>query len=212
MRLSSPLRFITIEGGEGAGKSTQVRRLAERLRAHGQEVVLTREPGGTPAAETIRQLLVEGEIGRWQPRSEALLHFAARAEHLTTLIRPALEAGKWVISDRFADSTLAYQGYGMGVDLDWLAALRRLVVGTWEPGLTIILDLPVATGLARAAREQRYERMGAALHERLHAGFRAIAEAEPERCRLIEATGSAEAIAAAIAEQVGARYGIALRS
>lgn len=207
---AAALRFITFEGGEGAGKSTQIRLLADRLRAHGEKVVVTREPGGTPGAEQIRTLLVEGGTGRWQAESEALLHFAARAEHLAAVIRPALAQGQWVLCDRFADSTIAYQGYGQGLDLAWLWTLRQHIVGATEPGLTLMLDLPVEAGLARAETEQRYERMGLDFHRRLAEGFRAIAAAAPERCRRIDATRAIEPIAADIRAAFGARYGMAL--
>ena len=203
-------RFITFEGGEGGGKSTQLRGLAEALRAAGQDVVTTREPGGAPGAEEIRRLLVEGEPGRWAPEAEALLHFAARAEHLDKVIRPALASGRWVISDRFADSTLAYQGYGQGVDRDWLQQLRHRVVGATEPGLTLVLDLPVETGLSRALAQQRYERMGSAFHARLRDGFLAIAREEPERCTVINAARPIEAVAADVKAAVSARYGVKL--
>jgi dTMP kinase len=205
-----PLKFVTFEGGEGGGKSTQLRILGEALRAVGETVVTTREPGGAPGAEEIRHLLVEGEPGRWPAEAEALLHFAARAEHLAKVIRPALEAGQWVLSDRFADSTLAYQGYGQGLDLVWLKQLRARVVGATEPGLTLILDLPVETGLGRAAAQQRYERMGRAFHEKLQAGFLAIAKAAPERCRVIDATRSIDAVAADVRAALVKRFGVAL--
>jgi dTMP kinase len=205
-----PPRFITFEGGEGGGKSTQLRRLAEALCQAGETVVTTREPGGAPGAEEIRRLLVEGEPGRWPAEAEALLHFAARAEHLAAVIRPALDAGQWVLCDRFADSTLAYQGYGQGLDLDWLRVLRRRVVGETEPGLTLVLDLPVEKGLARAATQQRYERMGLAFHEKLHAGFLAIAKAEPERCTVVDATQSIEAVAQDVRAAVTQRFGVKL--
>src|SRR3954468_1279312 len=169
-----PLKFVTFEGGEGGGKSTQLRILADRLRSVGETVVTTREPGGAPGAEEIRRLLVEGEPGRWAPEAEALLHFAARAEHLDKVIRRALAAQQWVLCDRFADSTIAYQGYGQGVDRDWLQQLRYRVVGKTEPGLTLVLDLPVETGLGRALAQQRYERMGSAFHARLRDGFLTI--------------------------------------
>jgi dTMP kinase len=207
---SQPLRFITFEGGEGGGKSTQLRRLADALRAAGQDVVATREPGGSPGAEDIRRLLVEGEPGRWAPEAEALLHFAARAEHLDKVIRPALAAGKWVLSDRFADSTIAYQGYGQGVDRDWLQQLRHRVVGPTEPGLTLVLDLPVETGLGRALAEQRYERMGSAFHARLRAGFLAIAREDLDRCVVIDAARPIEAVAADAKAAVAKRYGVTL--
>jgi dTMP kinase len=204
----SPLKFVTFEGGEGGGKSTQLRLLADVLRKSGETVVTTREPGGAPGAEEIRRLLVEGEPGRWPPEAEALLHFAARAEHLARVIRPALEAGQWVLCDRFADSTLAYQGYGQGLDLAWLKQLRARVVGATEPGLTLILDLPVATGLGRAAAQQRYERMGRAFHEKLQAGFLAIAKEEPERCTVIDATRSIDAVAADVRTAIAMRFGV----
>ncbi|HVZ00849.1 MAG TPA: dTMP kinase [Dongiaceae bacterium] len=205
-----PLRFITFEGGEGGGKSTQLRALAEALRRAGADVVTTREPGGAPGAEEIRRLLVEGEPGRWAPEAEALLHFAARAEHLAKVIRPALDAGQWVLSDRFADSTLAYQGYGQGVDLAWLNVLRHRVVGATEPGLTLVLDVPVETGLGRAQAQQRYERMGAAFHARLRDGFLAIARDEPERCVIIDAARPIDAVAAEAKAVVAKRFGVKL--
>nr|WP_298684657.1 dTMP kinase [uncultured Dongia sp.] len=207
---AGPLRFVTFEGGEGAGKSTQIRLLADALRQAGELVELTREPGGTKGAEEIRNLLVEGAAGRWQAESEALLHFAARAEHLAHVIRPALSAGKWVLCDRFADSTLAYQGYGQGLELDWLWTLRRHIVGATEPGLTVILDLPVERGLARAETEQRYERMGVDFHRRLADGFRQLAKTDPTRCRLIDAARDCEAIAGEIAGLIRTRFGVSL--
>lgn len=207
---AGPLRFITFEGGEGAGKSTQIRLLAEALRAAGEAVEVTREPGGTEGAEQIRSLLVEGGAGRWQAETEALLHFAARAEHLARVIRPALEAGRWVLCDRFADSTIAYQGYGQGLDLDWLWTLRRHIVGKTEPGLTIMMDLPVEKGLARAETEQRYERMGIDFHRRLAEGFRQLAAADTTRCRLVDAARDRAAIAADIASLICNRFGVSL--
>ncbi|WP_374313336.1 dTMP kinase [Dongia sp.] len=206
----TPLRFVTFEGGEGAGKSTQIRLLAEALRQAGELVEVTREPGGTKGAEEIRALLVEGAAGRWQAETEALLHFAARAEHLAHVIRPALAAGKWVLCDRFADSTLAYQGYGQGLDLDWLWTLRRRIVGPTEPGLTFMMDLPVEKGLARAETEQRYERMGVDFHRRLADGFRQLAAADPTRCRIIDAARAREVIAADIAGLIRDRFGVSL--
>jgi dTMP kinase len=205
-----PLRFITFEGGEGAGKSTQIRLLAEALQAAGQDVVVTREPGGTPGAEQIRSLLVEGGAARWQAETEALLHFAARAEHLAAVIRPALAAGKWVLCDRFADSTIAYQGYGQGLDLAWLWTLRRHIVGATEPGLTLMLDMPVEAGLARAETQQRYERMGLDFHRRLADGFRAIAAGAPDRCRILDARRDRVPIAADIRALVKQAFSVAL--
>ena len=202
-------RFITFEGGEGAGKSTQVKLLAEALKKRGVDVVTTREPGGAPGAEAIRKLLVEGEAGRWDPMTEALLHSAARREHLVRTVRPALDAGKWVISDRYADSTLAYQGYAQGVPTEDLDRLYRVVAGNFMPDLTLILDMPVEEGLKRAAArgggEDRYEKMGRAFHEMLRQGFLEIAKANPARCVVIPATGSVEQIHAAVLAAVDAR-------
>ncbi|TAJ41364.1 MAG: dTMP kinase [Reyranella sp.] len=205
-------RFITLEGGEGAGKSTQVVRLKEWLKERGHESVATREPGGAPGAEMVRKLLVEGPVERWDGITEALLHFAARRDHLRSTVWPALKRGAWVISDRFADSTMAYQGYGHGADRTMLGALYDMAVGDFCPDLTLILDLPVETGLARAAarrgRETRYESLPIAFHERVRAGFLDIAAADPKRCVVIDAGKDIETIAASIADAVGSRLGI----
>jgi dTMP kinase len=202
-------RFITIEGGEGGGKSTQVRRLARALEAVGCAVVTTREPGGSPGAEEIRALVVQGAPERWDAITEALLMTAARREHVVRTIEPALAASRWVLCDRFADSTMAYQGFGRGLDRGALDALRRLAVGELVPDLTLILDLPVAIGLARAksraGNEQRFEAMDIAFHERLRQGFLAIAAAEPARCVVIDATQPVDAVHAAIVAAVAVR-------
>ena len=203
-------RFITLEGGEGAGKSTQIRLLAQRLTDAGHRVVTTREPGGAPGAEAIRELLVTGETGRWAPKTEALLHFAAREEHLARTIRPALERGDWVISDRFVDSTMAYQGVAQKLGAEFINELKELVVGDEMPALTLILDLAPETGLARAGRrakgEDRYERMDIEFHKTLRQAFLDIAKNEPERCVVIDAERSetevAEAIWAAVRGQL----------
>lgn len=197
--------FITLEGGEGAGKSTQARRLAEALRAQGRDVVLTREPGGSAGAEEIRSLLVQGEANRWTPLTEALLMNAARADHVARTIRPALQRGAIVICDRFADSTEAYQGAGGGMDPDDIQSLRRLVVGDLEPDLTLIFDLDVDVGLARAdARggDARFESKGRAYHQRLRDAYRAIAARAPDRCRTIDASQDVDAVAAQILKTV----------
>ena len=202
-------RFITLEGGEGAGKSTQARRLAERLRAAGHEVALTREPGGSPGAETIRELLVTGGADRWSPVTEALLMYAARRDHIERTIAPALERGAWVVSDRFADSTRAYQGAGGGVPASFIQALERYVLGELRPDLTLILDLPVEAGHARIARrnhaETRFEAKGEAFHQRLREGFLAIARVEADRCVVIDAAAAPKAVAEAIWSAVQAR-------
>ena len=208
---SAPGRFITLEGGEGARKSTHIARLADCLRARGREVVTTREPGGSPGAEMIRKLLVEGPAERWDGTTEALLHFAARRDHLRLTVWPALKRGAWVISDRFADSTRAYQGYGHGLDLTMLAQLHEIAIDGFRPDLTLILDLPIETGLARAAArrsaETRYESLPRDFHERVHDGFAEIAKSEPERCAVIDASRDIEAVAAAIARVVAERLG-----
>jgi dTMP kinase len=206
-------RFITIEGGEGAGKTTQVALLARALARCGVTVETTREPGGSPGAEAIRQLLLEGESGRWDPVSEALLLVAARRDHVTRLITPALAQGIWVVSDRFADSTLAYQGYGKGVALEELAMLHRVALDDFAPDLSVILDLPVAPGLARAADRSpadRFERLDREFHERVRHGFQQIAVGNPRRCALIDASGDAaavhRAVLAAVTERLGVRF------
>lgn len=199
-------RLITFEGGEGAGKSTQAALLADRLRAAGIDVDTTREPGGTDGAEAIRGLIVTGAADRWSAASEALLVNAARADHVARRIRPALAAGRWVVCDRFIDSTLAYQGAGKGADVADLRTLHRFATGDLLPDLTLILDLPIATGLTRAAArpggEARFEAHDAAFHARVAQGFRDLAASEPGRCRLIDASGTVGAIAALVWESV----------
>lgn len=205
-------RFITLEGGEGAGKSTQAVRLKAWLEAHGLAVVTTREPGGSAGAEMIRKLLVEGPVERWDGVTEALLHFAARRDHLRSTVWPALAQGTWVISDRFADSTLAYQGHGHGVDRGVFDRLYGVAVGDFRPDLTLILDLPIEVGLARAARrrgtETRYESLPVDFHARVRAGFLEIARHCPDRCVVIDASGDVEGTAAAIARTVAERLGV----
>lgn len=199
-------RFITFEGGEGSGKTNHSRRLAEWLKGQGQEVVLTREPGGTPGAEEIRKLLVQGEAARWEPMTEALLHFAARRDHVTKIIQPALARSAWVVSDRFADSTMAYQGYGHGLGAAPIELLKTLVLGDFAPGLTLLFDVPVALGLQRAGKrnvaaagaDARYESMGEAFHARVRDGFLAIARAEPGRVTVIDSSKPVADVAAAV--------------
>ncbi len=204
-------RFITFEGGEGAGKSTQVRRLAARLQAEGVAVVQTREPGGSPGAESIRDLVLNGSADRWSPVTETLLMYAARRDHIERVIRPALDRGHWVICDRFADSTRAYQGAAGGVDPALITALETHILETTKPDLTLVFDLPVEVGLARAharaGSEMRFESKGAAFHERLRAGFLAIARAEPERCVLIDAAADMDAVEAGVWQGVRTRLG-----
>lgn len=207
-------RFITFEGGEGSGKSTQARRLAERLRGQGLDVLLTREPGGSPFAEQIRGLLLGGTLAPHPPVAEALLFSAARADHLASAIRPALAAGRWVICDRFADSTRVYQGAAGGVAPETLDTLERLVVGETMPDLTIILDIDARAGLARATSRREaiegseidpFESRALAFHERLRAGYLEIAAREPRRCVRVDASAFLDAISESIWSAVAAR-------
>jgi dTMP kinase len=197
-------RFITVEGGEGAGKSTCLAFIRDRLEAAGHRVVVTREPGGTPLAESIRELLLGHHTDGMSDDCELLLVFAARADHLARVIRPALERGDWVLSDRFTDATYAYQGGGRGLDAGRIAELERLVQGDLRPDLTLLLDLPVATGLARAAGRaeapDRFESEAAAFFERVRATYRERAACEPERIRVVDAGRPLEAVTASLAE------------
>jgi dTMP kinase len=195
-------RFITFEGGEGAGKSTQIDRLARRLEARGVSVVTTREPGGSERAERIRGALLGGGAKALGQLAEALLFSAARLDHLESKIRPALDAGAFVLSDRFADSTRAYQGLDGGLEPAVIASLERIVVGATKPDLTVILDLPPKVGLARAAARRearaeaadRFEAERIDFHERLRQAFLDIARREPERCVVIDATQDIEQV------------------
>jgi dTMP kinase len=205
--------FITLEGPDGAGKSTQGRLLAEALREAGREVVLTREPGGSAGAEAIRALLVEGEPGRWSAMTELLLFNAARRDHVERTIEPALARGAVVICDRFVDSTRAYQGAGRDtvVTRDTVDLLHRLAIGH-DPDLTLILDLDTAMagerGAARASGEDRFERFGAAFQQRLRTAFAEIAAADPGRCVVIDGSGTPETVHARLRAAVAERLGL----
>ena len=205
-------KFITLEGADGSGKSTQAVLLADGLKNAGIDVLLTREPGGAPGAEEIRRLLVEGGTDRWTPMSEALLHYAARREHLSATILPALQAGTWVVSDRFADSTMAYQGYGHKLGRGVIERLHEIVIESFAPDLTVVLDIDVDVGLNRASsrpgQEDRYERMDREFHQRLRDGFLDIVQREPRRCAAVDATGSVEDIQGLIRALVGQRLGV----
>ena len=216
-------KFISLEGGEGAGKTTQIKMLADTLKAAGFDPIITREPGGAPGAEMIRSLLVEGDIDRWQPMTEALLHFAARLEHVRETIAPALEEGQWVVSDRFSDSTIAYQGYGHDLGQETMARLHELVLGGFQTDLTLILDIPVEAGLARAGKreagkteagesagEDRYERMDLDFHRRLRDGFLGIARRNSERCLIVDADQAPDQVHTLIREIVQNRFGVDL--
>ena len=203
--------FITLEGGEGAGKSTQARTLAEALRARGVPVLLTREPGGAPGAEILRELLLSGDVA-WSLPAETLLHFAARAEHVEKTIRPALAAGTWVICDRFFDSTMVYQGHALGGDRAAIASLSAML--GLVPDLTLVLDVDVATSVtrmrARGTAADRYERLGEAFFARVREGFLAVAAAEPGRCAVISAEADTRTVAARVWAAVQTRAGVSL--
>lgn len=194
--------FISLEGIDGSGKSTQARRLAETLRARGTGVMLTREPGGSDGAEAIRRLLVEGDPDRWSPETEILLFNAARRDHLERLIDPALARGDWVVSDRFADSTRVYQGATRGDLRGLVDRLHALVIGR-EPDLTIVIDIDpevaLTRGLARGSGEDRFEDFGLPFQQKLRAGFLALAKAFPARIRLVDGMADADTVAARIA-------------
>jgi dTMP kinase len=201
------LMFITFEGGEGSGKSTQIKLLAERFESLGKRVVSTREPGGTPDGEAVRNLLVTGEAGRWSAEAETLLNYAARDNHLNKIIRPGLLEGKIVLCDRFMDSTRAYQGYAGACTFHLIDELERSIVGATRPDLTFVFDLDPVLGLARAAKqgkgkEDRFERMGLAFHQRLREGFLEIVAQNKDRCRLINAAEPIENVAKAIWKHV----------
>jgi dTMP kinase len=205
-------KLITIEGGEGAGKTTQANLLVAALARAGIAARGTREPGGSPGGEAIRRLLLEGAGEWWDAVSEALLLVAARREHVIRTIAPALEQGVWVVCDRFADSTLAYQGYGRGLPRAALEQLHRFALGAFAPDLTVILDLPVEEGLARAAARgggDRFERLDRDFHQRLREGFLAIARAQAARCVVIDATPDVPAVHRAVLGAVARRLGVA---
>jgi dTMP kinase len=197
-------RFITFEGGEGAGKSTHSKLLAERLKAAGYEVVLTREPGGSPGAEIIRHIILSGAAKPLGAEAESMLFASARDDHLRTTIRPALQRGAWVLCDRFADSTRVYQGIVGKVDPRLIGELERITVGETKPDLTFVMDVPADIGMERAHKRRgdndadRFEGETLEFHEKLRAGFRSLAQSEPERCVLIDVTAPRQEVAARI--------------
>jgi dTMP kinase len=205
-------RFITFEGGEGAGKSTQGRLLRQRLQAAGFDVLLTREPGGSPGAEAMRHILLSGAAKPLGTDAEAILFAAARIDHVQNTIEPALQQGRWVLCDRFADSTRAYQGMLGEVDIRLVDGLERIAVGDTRPDLTLILDLAPEIGLARAAVRRgqeavdRFEAESLDFHNRLRAAYREIAARNPQRCVIIDAAGDPEHIAAAVWDVVCRRF------
>lgn len=207
-------KFITFEGGDGTGKSTQIARLNATLKAKGLKTVTTREPGGSPGAEQIRELLLTGDPKRWDEMSEALLFSAARRNHVETLIKPALDGGNWVLCDRFYDSTMAYQGIAGGMGRDLIQSLNQHAIGDFEPDLTLVLDMPYEEGLKRSGArtadhekpEDRFERKGEEFHSKLRLAFLEIAALNPERCRIIDATGNEQEVAERIWQVAQARF------
>lgn len=206
-------RFITFEGGEGSGKSTQIRRLADALDQHGIRTLVTREPGGSPGAEIVRHLVLSG-VGKVLGASgEALLFAAARDDHVHSVIEPALEQGRWVLCDRFTDSTRVYQGRLGAADISLIHALERVTIGELKPDLTIILDVPAEEGLARAAQRRgaaaadRFEAEDIGFHRRLREAYREVASEEPGRCVLIDAATDVDTVARRVLEVVASRFG-----
>jgi dTMP kinase len=205
--------FITFEGGEGVGKSTQIRRLADRLRRRGRDVLVTREPGGSPGAEAVRHVLLSGMAESFGVRMEAILFAAARSDHVEEVIRPALETGAVVLCDRFVDSSRVYQGVTGNLEVDFIEALQRIATNGVMPDLTFILDLPAETGLGRARRRggeeapDRFEREEIETHEKRRQAYLDIAAAEPERCRVVDAGRSEDDIAEEILSMVDAAVG-----
>lgn len=200
-------RFLSIEGGEGAGKSTQVRRLADELRARGLDVIVTREPGGSEGGEAIRNLLMQGDVKRWSSHTEALLFAAARADHVEKVIQPALGIGTWVISDRFIDSSRAYQGVAGGIDDAAVLALHAFGSRGLLPDRTLVLEVPPEIGAERAAvrdgaAADRFAARERAFHDDVAAAFCRFAAAEPDRVRLVDAAGDVETVAAGVIEAV----------
>ncbi len=193
--------FITLEGGEGAGKSVQVEALAAELSGQGRNVVTTREPGGTPLGERLREVLLDVD-SRFDPLAEAMLFAAARAELVATVIKPALDRGDFVICDRYSDSTVVYQGYASDVDLMSIGQLNQIATGGLLPDLTVLLDLPVEDGLQRSGGDDRFESEDLAFHERVRKGYMALAEHDTERWLVVDATQERAAITSQIVERV----------
>jgi dTMP kinase len=205
-------RFITFEGGEGSGKSTQIRMLAEHLDKVGIRTVVTREPGGSPGAEIVRHLLLSGVGKALGAECETLLFAAARDDHVSQVIAPALDSGQWVLCDRFTDSTRVYQGRLGQVDIHLIRAMERVTIGTLRPDLTLVLDVPVEVGLARAAQRRgaapadRFEAENAEFHRRLRQAYREITDEEPDRCRLIWADAPPDAVASTIWSTIATQF------
>ena len=210
-------RFITLEGGEGCGKTTQIAAIAERLELKNIDCILTREPGGSPGAEAIREILVKGSVDRWDAMTEALLMYAARRDHVEQLIKPTLKENKWVISDRFLDSTMAYQGLAGALGEFYVSELRAMVLDDFAPDLTLILDLPADVGLKRARsrmaatgsdHEDRFESKGLDYHQKLRQAYLDIAAREPERCHVIDARGDEKEVATKIWRTIQSHFAL----
>jgi len=198
-------RFISLEGGEGAGKSTQLKALAGELRKRGIEVVETREPGGSEGAERIRELLLTGDEDRWSAEAEALLFAAARADHVDKIIRPAIVAGKWVLSDRFVDSSLAYQGGAGKLGIEAVRAINAFGINEWFPDRTLVLALAAGGARARERDNEGSDRIGSrseAYHQKVDLAFRQIAAEEPERVRIVDASGRPEEVTRRLIEAI----------
>lgn len=203
--------FITFEGGDGTGKSTQVKLLAATLEAKKIATVVTREPGGSPGAEEIRALVLRGDPARWSPLTEALLFYAARADHTERLIKPTLDDGKWVISDRYSDSSYAFQGGGRGLARETVRRIEAIAIDDFKPELTLILDMPVEIGLKRSVARQgneetRFEEMDLSVHERMRKTFLDIAKRNPNRCVVIDADREIDAVAEDVWKAVKKRF------
>jgi len=211
---SSQNRMIVVDGIDGSGKGVQSRRLLQSFVTAGESAILTREPGGSAAAEEIRRLLVRGDPGKWDDMTELLLMYAARRAHLRDTVWPALDAGQWVISDRYADSSRAFQGIAGNLGLDTVESIHRLVVDDFEPALVLILDLPVALALERTRErgddENRFEQKGEEYHVRVREAFRLIAASNPVRYRLIDAAGSMDEVSADIVDNINAHFALQL--
>lgn len=206
-------RFITFEGGEGSGKSTQLRRLSASLEKRGIAHIVTREPGGSPGAEDIRELVLKGDPARWDPLTEALLFYAARADHTERTIKPALAKGQWVICDRYSDSSYAYQGGGRGLARETVRRIEAIAINDFKPDLTLILDMPVEIGLKRSLdrhgnTETRFEEMDVSLHERMRKTFLDIAKRASDRCVVIDANRDIDSVEAAVFQVVKKRFRI----
>ena len=211
---NQPARFITFEGGEGVGKSTQCKRLCTALQAIGFETALTREPGGVKAAEEIRKMILEGEGDKWSPIAEMLLFNAARKQHVDELIVPAMKSGKWVVCDRFADSTMAYQGYVKGMARETVLAVQKITLGDFRPDLTIMIDLPTEVSLERVnnrrGKKDRIESDYHKTHRILRGAFLDIAGAESDRCIVIDGTGNLDMVTTRIFAAINARFHLSL--